>query len=100
MSLTEALSLPWTVSLSFRSHHDIVPRIALYIPKSRGGTESGPHIFTDQVEHLAMNPTVACEQFRLIDRMRIAVKIRNAPSGFPHDHDSSCHVPGTEFDFP
>ena len=32
--------------------------------------------------------------------MPVTPKIRDASSGFPHDHDPACHVPGAEFDLP
>src|SRR5215467_1454749 len=92
------------VSLWFRSDHNIVLRIVLYIANLGRTTMrrplSGRQIFAYHVEHLVMNSTVACDQFRPIDRMGVAAKIGNVPSGFPHDHCSCSHVPRTEFDFP
>lgn len=68
----------------------------------RGGMPAGLGIkpFTDDSEHVVMNPPVAGHEFGLIDGMRIAAKIGNASAGFTKDEDSGRHVPRTQCELP
>ena len=96
---------PWvSVPSSSSVRHHSAGGFVLYMTKMaeecRKRRALSAEIFSYHLEHFVMNAAVTCDEFRLIDRMCVAVEVGDVSTGFTDDHGSGGHVPGTQFHLP